>query len=273
MIWIALLLSVLFAGADPPRIEISLSRTACFGTCPEYSVRLTDDGTVTYNGRKFVRLDGVHTWKIDPAAVRALADDMVKDGFFDLQNSYTSRMTDHPTVYTTLLIDGRYKAVSDYITGPPELKAIERRIDIVAGTKRFVSIDGATIREMARTGWRATDEKALGWLWEAAYAGDADVLGALLDAGADPTAARDNGMTVLMAAAIGGDPGCVRRLLGAGADPTWRDGSGRNAADYVREAMKPEHVLLGIEPLPLRVVDATGRPPQYDLILKLLTNE
>lgn len=271
MIWSLLVAAFLGAPPAPPAIQISLSRTACFGTCPEYTVAMTGDGSVTYNGKKYVRIEGVHTWRIDPAAVRALADEMVKDGFFDLQDSYSAPITDNPTVYTTLLLDGRYKQIRDYIAGPPALKAIEHRIDVVAGTKGYVQIDGATIREMARTGWRATDEKAVGWLWSAAYAGDADVLGALLDAGADATAARDNGMTVLMAASMSGDAECVRRLLAAGADPTWRDRSGQNAADYVRQQMKA--------PLPPGVpresltVAATGRPRQYDLILKLLTNE
>lgn len=271
MILLVLLASAVSIQPAQPKVEITLSRTACFGTCPEYTVAMTDDGTVTCNGKKSVRIAGVHTWKIDPSAVRALGDEMVKDGFFDLQDSYSSGMTDHPTVYTTLLLNGRYKAVRDYITGPPELKEIEARIDIVAGTKRYVSIDSATIREMAATGWRATDDKAASWLWSAAYAGDADVIGALLDAGADPAAARESGMTVLMAAATSGDPGCVRRLISAGADPTWRDRSGRNAADYVREEMKPRQT--GMYPPGPRIVDATGHPAQYDLILKLLTNE
>lgn len=270
MIW-ALLAASIVSTASAPRIEITLSRTACFGMCPVYTVRMTDDGSVTYNGEKFVRVDGVHDWKIDPAAVRALSEEMVKDGFYDLQDSYSAPITDNPTVYTTLLLDGRYKQIRDYIAGPPALKAIEHRIDVVAGTKRYVQIDGATIREMARTGWRATDEKAVGWLWSAAYTGDADVLGALLDAGADATAARDNGMTVLMAASMSGDAECVRRLIAAGADPTWRDRSGQSAADYVRQQMKAP--LPPGFPRESLTVAATGRPRQYDLILKLLTNE
>jgi hypothetical protein len=64
----------------------------------------------------------------------------------------------------------------------------------------------------------------------------------------------------------------VRLLLAAGADPTFRDRAGRNAADRVRDAMHPPPLPPGVPPAP-RVVGATGRPPQYDLILKLLTNE
>ncbi|MGH9410829.1 MAG: ankyrin repeat domain-containing protein [Vicinamibacterales bacterium] len=136
-----------------------------------------------------------------------------------------------------------------------------------------IEIDGAAIRQMASTGWRATDDKAARWLWQAAYDGDADVLGALLSAGADPGTVRDDGTTILMAAAVSGDAESVRLLIAASADPTFRDRAGRDAADRVRDAMHPPPLPPGLPPRPPRVVNATGRPPQYDLILKLLTNE
>lgn len=269
-----LLVAALVAPQSAPRpIEITLTRTACFGTCPQYTVVLKGDGSVTYNGQRFVRVAGARTWAIDPAAVRALANEMVKDGFFDLQESYSSPMTDSPTVYTALRLDRRFKQIRDYIAGPAMLKQIERRIDAVSGAKAYVWIDGAAIRAKAKGGWRATDSEAAGWLWQAASAGDSDVLGALLAAGADASTVHDDGTTVLMAAAVSGDAECVRLLLAAGADPTFRDRTGRNAADRVRDAMNPAPPPRGFAPDPPRMVDATGKPPDYQLILTLLTNE
>src|SRR5262245_1552930 len=121
-------------------IEITLERTVCFGMCPEYKVTLREDGTVTYAGRQFVRVAGEHTWKIDPAAVRALAAEMEKAGFFDMQDTYRAMITDHPTTYTSLTIGGRSKKIMDYVAGPPKLKEIETRIDVVSGAKGYVSI-------------------------------------------------------------------------------------------------------------------------------------
>jgi membrane dipeptidase len=125
------------AATEP--VEITLQRTPCFGMCPEYTVTLKDDGTVTYSGRQFVRTPGDHTWQIDPAAVRALAREMAAAGFFDLQDTYTSRTTDNPTTYTTLRIGSRTKKVQDYVSGPPKLKDIEAKIDEVSGVKKYVS--------------------------------------------------------------------------------------------------------------------------------------
>ena len=128
-------------GAQEP-IVITIERTPCFGMCPAYKVSIKDDGTVTYTGTQYVKTSGTYTWKIDPAAVRALAKEMQDAGYFDLQNAYTSRMTDHPTIYTSLTIGARTKKVQDYITGPSKLKDIETRIDEVSGVKKYVSPDG-----------------------------------------------------------------------------------------------------------------------------------
>jgi hypothetical protein len=216
-------------------VEITLQRTGCFGTCPDYTVTLTGDGTVAYAGRYFVRTPGEHTWKIEAAAVRALAREMEAAGFFELQDEYTSRMTDHPTTFTTLRVGSRTKKVKDYVAGPAKLKDIEAKIDEVSGVLKYV----------------APDRK----LVEAIDNGNADGVRALLADGASAKAADPDGVTLVMRAAATGHAEIVRLLLAAGADPTARDRHGRNAADRARDGL-----------------DA-GTPKPFDLILRLLTDE
>ena len=48
-------------------IQISLERTICFGRCPNYRVTIEGDGSVTYEGWRFVKVEGTH-WKKIPAA-------------------------------------------------------------------------------------------------------------------------------------------------------------------------------------------------------------
>ncbi len=259
------------AAATPAagQVEITLERTACFGMCPDYKVSIKGDGTVTYEGHQFVRVSGTHTWKIDPAAVKALADEMQQAGYFDLQDEYVARVTDNPTTWTSLTIGGRTKRIKDYVAGPPKLKEIEARIDQVSGVKGYVSVSGKVIADMEKTGWRATTDEAKDWLWRAAAEGDASVIQALLSAGADAKAARqEDGVTLVMQAASSGDADAVGVLLAAGADPTVRDRGGRNAADRARDGIEMVRSQPGHN-----LVQATGRPRQYELILKLLTEE
>jgi hypothetical protein len=239
--------------AEP--IEITIERTACFGTCPEYTVTLKDDGTVTYNGRQFVRVTGEHTWKIDPAAVRALASEMEAAGYFGLKDEYTALMTDHPTTRTSLTIGSRSKRIRDYISGPQTLKDIEQRIDEVSGSKKYVFIDRGAIRDMQQAGWRATGDDADEWMRRAISTHDIEVVSALLAAGYNARAMDEDHVTLVMRAAESGHAETVRRLLAAGADPTARDKAGRNAADRARDGL------------------ASGTAREFDLILKLLTDE
>ena len=239
--------------AEP--IEITIERTPCFGMCPEYKVTMKDDGTVTYSGRQYVRVAGERTWQIDPAAVRALAREMAAAGYFELQDEYTSRITDNPTTRTSLTIGSRSKRISDYISGPQTLKDIEKRIDEVSGAKKFVFIDGGAIREMQTSGWRAAGGDADEWMRRAIYAADLDVVSALLGAGYNARAMDEDRVTLVMRAAETGHAETVRLLLAAGADPTARDKAGRNAADRARDGL------------------ASGAAKEFDLILKLLTDE
>jgi Domain of unknown function (DUF6438)/Ankyrin repeats (3 copies) len=216
-------------------VEITLQRTTCFGTCPEYTVTLKDDGTVTYSGRQFVRTPGDHTWKIEAAAVRALAREMEAAGFFELQDTYTARMTDNPTTYTTLRIGSRTKKIQDYVSGPPKLKDIEAKIDDVSGVKKYVAPEAKLV--------------------EAIDHGAAERVRALLAGGANVKVADADGVTLVMHAAAAGNAETVRLLLAAGADPTARDRHGRNAADRARDGI------------------AAGPAKQYDLILRMLTDE
>jgi len=214
----AALIVLLQAAPAPaaPTLLIELERTACFGTCPVYTVSIAGDGTVHYTGTQFVKIAGTHSWKIDPAAVKALAAEIEKAGFFDMKDEYTALVTDHPTTYTTVTLGGRHKRVKDYFGPPPALKAIEDRIDEVAGVRRYVRGD---------------------LLEDALARGDAALVTTLLAGGADARARDDEGVTLVMKAALSGDPATVRAVLAAGGDPTARDLAGRNAADRVRDRL------------------------------------
>jgi hypothetical protein len=221
-------------GTQEP-IAITIERTICYGFCPAYKLSIKEDGTVTYSGEQHVKTTGVHTWKIDPAAVRALAKEMQDAGFFEMKDEYRAMVTDNPTTYTSLTIGGRTKKIQDYVAGPPRLKQLENKIDEVSGVKKYIA--GA--------------DKLL----EAIDASDVAALRALLASGADPKAADDDRVTLVMRAAEIGHAETVRLLLTAGADPTARDRHGRNAADRARDGL------------------ASGAPRDFALILKLLTDE
>jgi hypothetical protein len=108
--------------------EVTLERTACFGTCPAYKVTLRSDGTIIYEGREFVEMKG--TYKGEVYAFDRLARFILAQGFFNLKDDYSINATDLPSAITSVVRGGKRKKVLDYGgAGPLELWGIEMAID------------------------------------------------------------------------------------------------------------------------------------------------
>jgi hypothetical protein len=136
---------------DAGPVEITLSRTVCFGFCPDYTVTITGGGQVTYVGRRFVNEVGERRTTIPREDVARLLARFDAIGFDDLDDAYRARVTDMPTYTVTLVRDGRRKTVVDYAglnAGMPEaVRELQNEIDRVAGTERWVLRDGQPVRD------------------------------------------------------------------------------------------------------------------------------
>ncbi len=221
LVFVAASVSVTAATADaqhvsvPEDLLIKLERTACYGTCPEYSVTIDAKGNVTYVGFKFVRVEGRQKDRIPVVRVAALLEAAERIRFFELQDRYHALITDSSTTFVTVKSGGRSKRIEDYIAGPEELKAFQRLIDDTARTKRWVSIDAEMLQQMIREGWSPSEKEKSVRLMAALREDDVPVVKLLLDMGASPNGTSDRGiplMSVRSAAA-------TRALLDAGANP------------------------------------------------------
>ncbi len=109
---------------------IELRRTACFGSCPIYTVRLYGDGRITWHGEKFVSMIGDTNGQVAADQAASILEGARKNAFWALCNGYTASVTDQPTTVTTLSIDNKIKSVSEYgHTAPPWLHDLDKRID------------------------------------------------------------------------------------------------------------------------------------------------
>lgn len=156
--WLALVGALALAScataAPPTAAEITLSRSVCFGFCPDYTVSITDAGEVTYVGRNFVNVVGEqHATVSREDAARLLARfDAI--GFDRLRDAYRAEITDIPTYTVTLTRNGRAKTVVDYgglsVGMPQSMRDLQDEIDRVAGTVRWVLRDGQPVRNPQR---------------------------------------------------------------------------------------------------------------------------
>lgn len=134
-------------------VRITLERGVCFGFCPDYSVSITGDGQVSYEGRRFVNVGGRQTATIPAADVQRLLARFDAAGFNNLRDEYRAEVTDLPTYVITLERNGRTKRVLDYggvMAGMPEaVRDLQDEIDRTANTARWVLRNGQPVREAA----------------------------------------------------------------------------------------------------------------------------
>jgi hypothetical protein len=136
------------AGGGP--VTITMQRTVCFGFCPAYTVSITGDGQVTYNGERFVNVVGRQTATIPQEDVQRLLRRFDAIGFDNLRDEYRANVSDLPSTTITLERNGRRKSVLDYGgTGagmPESVRDLQAEIDRVANTGRWVLRDGQQVR-------------------------------------------------------------------------------------------------------------------------------
>lgn len=158
---------------DYRSLSITLERSACYGSCPDYRVEIKGDGEVVFTSRaepvdeaaamhrawnvSGVLVPGRHVSRIDRSALEALVERFRQAHFFGLKDSYQAGVTDNPTYVLTFQTGRHRKRVVDYVgnmVGMPEaMSALEDEVDRVAGTGRWVKGDSGTVEALASEGF------------------------------------------------------------------------------------------------------------------------
>lgn len=123
--------------------RIKLERTACFGTCPVYTVEIQGDGTVIWEGKRFVKVMGLRRYRIPIVKVRTLVERFRAARFYSARDAYVDRgITDMPSAWISLTYGGVSKRIQDYAgtrAGMPQaIKDLERAVDETAGTAALI---------------------------------------------------------------------------------------------------------------------------------------
>lgn len=134
----------------PRTVVITLQRTVCYGTCPEYKLTIFTDGRVLYEGISSVKTKGKAWGRITRAQLEELILHFQNIYYFNLADSYTpgtkvcpQSMTDMPAATTSLTRNGKSKTIIHYhgcrgLTVLDLLTALENKIDEAVGVKKWV---------------------------------------------------------------------------------------------------------------------------------------
>lgn len=146
-----------FPGVPMDEIEIGLTRTGCFGTCPSYSVTIHGDGRVRFIGEADTVVNGAHDYRISTDDVARLVEQFRAGDFWSLEDVYEASVTDNPTYVLTVRAGNRTKRVSDYVgleVGMPDIvRRLEDAVDATADTARWVRGNERTLESLEANGF------------------------------------------------------------------------------------------------------------------------
>lgn len=139
------------------QVTIALERTACFGTCPDYRVRIHGDGTVEYQGSGFVDVLGTHVYRIPKEQVDALVAKLRQADLWSMDRSYRAMTTDNPTYELTLRMGDQVHAIEDYVGTamgmPHAVRDFEEEVDRVGRTSEWKNLSMAAVDQLQREGF------------------------------------------------------------------------------------------------------------------------
>lgn len=105
--------------------QFSLQKTACMGTCPVYTLRISKDGRASLHAEKFMEREGMYYAQFEKSEIKELAAAFEEAGFSTFEDRYTSSRSDLPTTY----ISFNGKQIMDYDQAPKALKALEKKLE------------------------------------------------------------------------------------------------------------------------------------------------
>jgi uncharacterized protein DUF6438 len=114
--------------------SITLERIGCLGSCPDYKVTIHGDGSVQYEGRFYVRVEGVRKKTIRPLAVQKLIRKLEDDDFVHWEEK-NKVCVDFPEVHITATLNGRTKRVLEGCNTPGKVLQLANEIDKISGAK------------------------------------------------------------------------------------------------------------------------------------------
>jgi hypothetical protein len=117
-----------------------MHRSACYGSCPVYTISVHDDGTLDWNGEAHVKIVGPAHGTLTAAQVDELRKAFADARFDGLSDFTRSGDPDSSSVVLTFRYAWGTKRVAHYEGddhAPRSLEALEESFDRIAGTERW----------------------------------------------------------------------------------------------------------------------------------------
>ena len=118
-------------------IFATLTKTPCFGTCAVYKLMIFKSGLALYEGTQHVEKKGRYLVYFTEEELKAIEEKAKDINYFGLKDEYDSPVTDFPTTYTSLRLNGKVKTISNRVSSPKGLTDFEKLIHEYLMQKEF----------------------------------------------------------------------------------------------------------------------------------------
>lgn len=140
------------------KIHIALSRSSCFGFCPDYRVDVYGDGRVVYEGKRFVDVPGKHVYRIPTQDVVKLVKQVRALDIWSMRDSYHARITDQPGYALTLTFGPQTHHIYDYagqmVGMPVAVTHFEDDVDRVSRADQWVHLSSFALDRLQAEGFK-----------------------------------------------------------------------------------------------------------------------
>ena len=127
-------------------LTVRFERTACYGSCPAYTLTIHGDGRLQYFGKAHVKETGTREGRMDTDKIKSLLSEFSNANFMEIEEKYSVEKcrgrfcTDLPTATTEISIKGVTHRVTHYYgcgAAPKSLFALESAIDKLANSEQW----------------------------------------------------------------------------------------------------------------------------------------
>lgn len=114
-------------------------KTACFGSCPIYTLTFYTNGIVEMNGKRFVDKLGIHELALTKSEYKSVVESLEDLDFCNLQSVYGEGVADLPSTVITYHCHGESKTVKAVMNYPESILLFTMNIEGLTKRPNWVS--------------------------------------------------------------------------------------------------------------------------------------
>jgi hypothetical protein len=123
-----------------PTEIIFFSRGSCYGKCPEFDLRIYDDGKAILKGKNNLNHIGMYEYHLDENEMSALNQILDQTDFQSMKDEYVGQIADVPGVVILVNKDGKEKKIQGNWQFPEPLLTVFAHLDDYVFSEKWMPV-------------------------------------------------------------------------------------------------------------------------------------